>query len=103
MNKRQHKESAFDDSDEKQTRFLPKIIKAIISSCCWLRAIRRKRVCFPRTNVYQCSLLIETLNAINDHIGVRFTEKYSRIDFETMDDKEICLVTKSKKPAFITG
>jgi hypothetical protein len=55
-----------------------------------------------RTNVYQCSLVIETLNAINDHIGVIFTEKSSRIDFETMDDKEICIVTKSKKQAFLT-
>jgi hypothetical protein len=46
--------------------------------------------------------VIETLNAINDHIGVIFTEKSIRIDFETVDDKEICIVTKSKKQAFIT-
>jgi hypothetical protein len=43
-------------------------------------------------------------NAINDNIGAIFTEKYILVQFETVDDKEICVikVTKSKEPAFLT-
>ncbi|MDM8566473.1 putative DNA binding domain-containing protein [Candidatus Halobeggiatoa sp. HSG11] len=42
-------------------------------------------------------------NAINDNIGPVFTEKYVLIYFETVEEKEICVVkvTKSEKLAFL--
>jgi len=42
-------------------------------------------------------------NAINDNIGAVFTEKYVLVYFETVDDKEICVVkvTQSEKYAFL--
>jgi CheY-like chemotaxis protein len=42
-------------------------------------------------------------NAINDNIGPVFTEKYVLVYFETVNDKEICVVkvTKSEKPVFL--
>jgi hypothetical protein len=43
------------------------------------------------------------IDAINDIIGSVFTEKYVSVYFETVDDKEICVVkvTKSEKLAFL--
>jgi CheY-like chemotaxis protein len=42
-------------------------------------------------------------NAINDNIGAIFTEKYILVQFETVHDKEICVVkvTKSEMDAYL--
>ncbi len=42
-------------------------------------------------------------NAINDNIGAIFTEKYILVQFETVNDKEICVVkvTKSEPPRIL--
>ncbi|OQY55069.1 MAG: hypothetical protein DRR08_03065 [Candidatus Parabeggiatoa sp. nov. 2] len=41
--------------------------------------------------------MIETINAFNDHIEVIFfTEKSIRIYFETVDDKDICIIKVTK-------
>jgi CheY-like chemotaxis protein len=47
--------------------------------------------------------LLTLTNAINDNIGVIFTEKNIRVYFENLEEKEICVVkvTPSEKPAFL--
>jgi CheY-like chemotaxis protein len=47
--------------------------------------------------------LLTLTNAINDNIGVIFTEKNIRVYFENLEEKEICIVkvTPSEKPAFL--
>ena len=39
-------------------------------------------------------------NAINDKIGAIFTEKYILVQFETVCDKEICVVKVTKSETF---